>query len=164
MLFRSCELRVPASPSQLEALNGDLDRYDAEVRIAHLTRAMHELQAGGVEPDVWMLEGLERTEDCLRVVRQARAGERDSTACIISDPLVHWERVEQWLEVAGATPGFIGFALGRSLWWEPLRALHHRQLTASEAAQRICENYQRAQILWERASLRSSYPEQASLH
>ena len=42
------------------------------------------------------------------------------------------------------------------------RALHQRQLTASEAAERICENYQRAQILWERAALRSTYAEQAA--
>lgn len=157
-----CELHVPASPSQLEPLGEDLDRYDAELRVARLTRALHELQAGGVEPDVWMLEGLERPADCLRVVRQARAGARDDTCCIIGDRHASRERLEQWLDVAGSTPGFIGFALGPSLWLEPLRALHQRQLTASEAAERICENYQRAQILWERAALRSTYAEQAA--
>ena len=158
-----CELRLPTSPTeQLEVLEGSTDRYESEVRVAHLVRAMHELQTGGVNPDVWMVEGLERPADCLRVARQARAGERESVACVMRDGPTTWERLERCLNVAGTTPGFIGFAIGRALWWEPVRALHHGQLTAAEAAQRICDNYQRAQITWNRASLLSPYQEAAA--
>jgi hypothetical protein len=35
--------------------------------------AIAELQAAGVEPHVWKIEGLDAREDCERVVAQARA-------------------------------------------------------------------------------------------
>ncbi|WP_395805705.1 2-deoxy-5-keto-D-gluconate 6-phosphate aldolase domain-containing protein [Archangium minus] len=149
------ELRVPATQAQLEALGGDEDRYDHELRPSLVVRAMSELQAGGVEPDIWMLESLDRTEDCLRVALQAREGGREHVSCIILDHHADWEGLERCLRVAAPIPGFIGFALGRTLWWEPLQALHQRQLTAAEAAQRICDNYQRALLLWNEALLRS---------
>lgn len=152
-----CELCVPATPAQREGLCLEPDRYDAEVRVADMLRAMHGLQAAGVEPDVWMLEGLERFEDCERVARQARAGDRQHVACIVRDRNANWEVLERWFQAAGSTPGFIGFALGPTLWWNPLRDLLQRHLTASEAAQHICDNYQRAQILWSRAALRSDF-------
>ncbi|WNG52708.1 DUF2090 domain-containing protein [Archangium minus] len=63
--------------------------------------------------------------------------------------------MERCLRVAAPFQGFIGFALGRTLWWERLQALHQRQLTAAEAAQRICDNYQRALPLWNEAQFRS---------
>ncbi len=160
-----CELRVPTSPTeQLEVLEGNTDQYDAEVRAAHLVKAMHELQAGGVDPDVWMVEGLERPVDAMRVARQAHAGERSHVKCVVRDGPTTWDRLERCLQVAGATPGFIGFALGRALWWEPIRSLHNGQFTAAETAQRICDNYQRAQIAWNRAALQSAFQEAGAVN
>ena len=36
--------------------------------------AIVELQAGGVEPDIWKIEGLDSADDCDRVARATRAG------------------------------------------------------------------------------------------
>ncbi|WNG58767.1 DUF2090 domain-containing protein [Archangium gephyra] len=149
------ELRVPPTEAQLDALGGEVERYDAELRPSLLVRAMEELQTGGVEPDVWKLEGLERPEDCENVARQARAGGRDHVSCVVLDHRTGWKRLERWLHVAGSTPGFIGFSLGQTIWWNPLRALQEGRSTAAEAAQRISENYQRALLTWEKAALRS---------
>ncbi|QRK07380.1 DUF2090 domain-containing protein [Archangium violaceum] len=149
------ELRVPATQAQLAALGGDAERYDHELRPLLMVRAVSELQAGGVDPDIWMLESLDRTADCLRVAMQARAGGREHVSCIVLDRHPSWEDLERWLRVTASIPGFIGFALGRTLWWEPLQAMHRRQLTAAEAAQRICDNYQRALLLWNEALLRA---------
>jgi 5-dehydro-2-deoxygluconokinase len=30
--------------------------------------------------------------------------------------------VHRWLATAAQVPGFTGFAVGRTVWWEPLRA------------------------------------------
>ncbi|HYO58049.1 2-deoxy-5-keto-D-gluconate 6-phosphate aldolase domain-containing protein, partial [Archangium sp.] len=150
------ELRVPPTETQLDAVGGDWDRYDSELRPSLLVRAMSELQASGVEPDVWKLEGLDRPSDCSRVARQARTGGRDHVSCIVLDPHSSWERLEHWLRVAGSTPGFIGFAIGETLWRNPLQALREGRLNAAEAAQRISENYQRALITWDKATLLST--------
>ncbi|PTL75852.1 2-deoxy-5-keto-D-gluconate 6-phosphate aldolase domain-containing protein [Vitiosangium sp. GDMCC 1.1324] len=150
------ELRVPPTQEQLDVVEGDTDRYDLELRPSLMVRAMSELQAGGVEPDIWKVEGLDRPADCLRVARQARNGGRAHVSCIVLDGNTDWERLEHRLRVAAPIPGFIGFAIGHTTWWEPLQALHERQLTAAEAAQRICENYQRALITWNKAVLHSA--------
>ena len=151
------ELRVPPTPAQLASTRGDRERYDTELRPSLLVRAMRELQDGGVEPDVWKIEGLDQPSDCANVARQARAGGREHVSCIVVDHHTGWKRLERWLSVAGATPGFIGFSLGQTIWWNPLRALQEGKITAAEAAQRIAENYQRAHITWDKAALCSPF-------
>ena len=54
-------------------VGGDRDRYDLDVRPGLLLRTLAELQDADVEPDIWKIEGLDRPEDCERVVAQARA-------------------------------------------------------------------------------------------
>jgi hypothetical protein len=40
-------------------------------------------------------------------------------------------QLDHWLQVAAPIPGFTGFAVGRSIWWDPLHAhLHHRSNAA----------------------------------
>lgn len=151
------ELRIPATEAQRAAVGGDVERYERELRPSLMVRAMRELQAGGVEPDVWKLEGMERTADCLRVARQARADGREQVSCILLGRNAGWERLEHWMRMAAPIPGFIGFSIGRTLWWDAIRALHERQLTAAEAAERIRDDFQRALILWDKAVLGAEY-------
>jgi hypothetical protein len=77
------ELLVPAEKAQLDKLKGDKSAYDRELRPQLMVGAIEELQAAGVDPDVWKIEGLERREDCERIVAAARAGGRDRVGCII---------------------------------------------------------------------------------
>ncbi|MFY0568407.1 2-deoxy-5-keto-D-gluconate 6-phosphate aldolase domain-containing protein [Archangium lansingense] len=147
------ELRVPSTQAQFDAVGGDRERYDVELRPSLVVRAMSELQAGGVEPDVWKIEGLDQPSDCANVVRQARTEGREHVSCIVLDHHAGWKRLERWLRVAGATPGFIGFSIGQTIWRNPLRALQDGRITAADAAQRISENYQRALITWDKAAL-----------
>ena len=48
-----------------------------------MVHAIEELQGAHVEPDVWKIEGLDRREDCERIVAAARYGGRDKVGCII---------------------------------------------------------------------------------
>jgi len=41
-----------------------------------MLQAISELQDAGVEPDIWKVEGLDRREDCERVVAVSRRGGR----------------------------------------------------------------------------------------
>ena len=116
------ELLVPATPEQLESVGGDADRYDLELRPGLLLQTIAELQNGGVEPDIWKIEGLDRAQDCERVVAQARRGGREGVACIVLGRGASQTRVMNWLRVAAPIAGFLGFAVGRSIWFDPLRA------------------------------------------
>ena len=114
------ELLVPPVPDQLRRLGGDKKAYDLELRPGLMVRAIHELQDAGIEADVWKIEGIERKEDCQQVVEAARRAGRDRVGCIILGRGEDDEKVRQWLRTAAGVPGFIGFAVGRTTFWNPL--------------------------------------------
>jgi myo-inositol catabolism protein IolC len=118
------ELLVPAEKSQLAALGSDekaaKKRYDLEVRPGLMVRTIHEQQDAGVEADVWKIEGLDRREDCEKIVAAARRGGRDKVGCIILGRGENDQKVREWLSVAAPVAGFIGFAVGRTSFWDPL--------------------------------------------
>jgi myo-inositol catabolism protein IolC len=135
------ELLVPAEKSQLERLNGDKKVYDVQLRPQLMVRAIEELQDAGVEPDVWKIEGLDRREDCEKVVAAARRGGRDRVGCIILGRGEDDRKVHEWLNTAAAVPGFIGFAVGRTSFWDPLVAWRARQITREQAVNDIVRRY-----------------------
>ncbi|CAN5337519.1 hypothetical protein BH20ACT9_BH20ACT9_21540 [soil metagenome] len=137
------ELLVPAEDAHLERVDGDTDRYDAELRPPLMLRAIAELQEAGVEPDVWKIEGVETSEDCARLAEQARAGGRDGVACVLLGRGADDAKVDHWLRQAAPVDGFIGFAIGRSIWSEPLKAYLDGTVEREKAAARIADNYGR---------------------
>ena len=60
-------------------------------------------------------------------------------------------KVEQWLQAASTVGGFIGFAIGRSIWWDPLKAYVDGKIERSAGARKIAENYLRFVAVYERA-------------
>jgi beta-phosphoglucomutase-like phosphatase (HAD superfamily) len=99
--------------------------------------------AGGIEADIWKIEGLDRREDCERVSGQARAGGRHGVACIVLGRGGDEARVVHWLEEGAGVPGYIGFAVGRTFWWDELSAFFAGRLDRDEAARRVAHNYSR---------------------
>jgi 5-dehydro-2-deoxygluconokinase len=95
----------------------------------------------GVEPDVWKIEGLDRHEDCEKIVAAARRGGRDNVGCIILGRGEDDTRVRAWLTTAAAVPGFIGFAVGRTSFWEPLTQWRAQQITREAAVAAISRRY-----------------------
>jgi myo-inositol catabolism protein IolC len=140
------ELLVPPEPHQLEAAGGDRARYDHEIRPGLMTRAIVELQGARIEPDIWKLEGLERAEECEAVAAAARAGGRDRVGCVVLGRGADADAVDRWLRAGARVPGFIGFAIGRSIWWEPMRGFFDGDATdeaAEIAASEIARRYLR---------------------
>jgi 5-dehydro-2-deoxygluconokinase len=135
------ELLVPAEKSQLERLNGDKKAYDVQLRPQLMVQAIEELQNAGVEPDVWKIEGLESREDCEKVVAAARRGGRDRVGCIILGRGEDDRKVHEWLATAAAVRGFIGFAVGRTSFWDPLVAWRTTQITREQAVKDIVRRY-----------------------
>ncbi|HEV3083079.1 MAG TPA: DUF2090 domain-containing protein, partial [Gemmataceae bacterium] len=114
------ELLVPPEAAELEELHGDKKAYDREVRPRLMIQAIHELQDAGVEADVWKIEGLDRHDDCERVVAAARRNGRDKVGCIVLGRGEDDKKVREWLATAARVLGFIVFAVGRTTFWDPL--------------------------------------------
>jgi myo-inositol catabolism protein IolC len=136
------ELLVPATEEQLASVDGDTDRYDAELRPELMRRAIEDMQTAGVEVDIWKIEGVDEREDAERLAQQTRAGEgRENVVCVLLGRGASTEKVEHWLRQAAPVDGFIGFAIGRSIWWDALKGFLDKDLDREAAAHQIAENY-----------------------
>ena len=135
------ELLVPATPAQMDRAGGDQAAYDLRVRPELMLRTIRELQDAGVEPDVWKVEGLDRREDCERVVAAARRDGRHDVGCIVLGRGADEPKVIRWLTVAASVPGFIGFAVGRTTFWDAVADYVGKRATRSEAVSRIAGRY-----------------------
>lgn len=136
------EMLVPATPDQLQKVQNDKKAYDLQIRPSLMVQAIHELQDAGVEADVWKIEGLDRKEDCQRIVAAARRGGRDRVGCIILGRGEDDAKVREWLTTAAAVPGFIGFAVGRTTFWHPLVDFLAKKISQETAARQIAAHYQ----------------------
>jgi myo-inositol catabolism protein IolC len=145
------ELLVPPVPGQLERLGNDRKAYDLELRPALMVQAIQELQDSGVEADVWKIEGIERQEDCQKVVKAARRAGRDKVGCIILGRGEDDTKVRQWLTTAAAVPGFIGFAVGRTTFWDALVDYRAKRIPREAAVVRIATSYRTWVDLFEKA-------------
>src|SRR5918912_737890 len=137
------ELLVPAEPDQLESVGGDTDRYDAELRPELMRRAIEELQDHGIEVDVWKIEGVDERSDAEMLAEQTRSGGRDGVVCVLLGRGADDDKVDHWLTQAAPVDGFVGFALGRSIWGGPLKEFLDGSLEREAAAERIGSNYRR---------------------
>jgi myo-inositol catabolism protein IolC len=136
------ELLVPAEKAQLDRLKGDKKAYDLALRPQLMVQAIQQLQDGEVEPDVWKIEGLDRHEDCEKVVAAARRGGRNRVGCIILGRGEDDRKVREWLTTAAAVPGFIGFAVGRTCFWDSLVDWRGKKMTRDAAEAEIAHRYQ----------------------
>jgi myo-inositol catabolism protein IolC len=136
------ELLVPPEPVQLEQFEGDKNAYDLHVRPGLMMQAIQALQDVGVEPDVWKFEGLDRREDCVKAVEIARRGGRNTVGLIVLGRGAERDRVVHWLKTAASVPGFIGFAVGRTSFWQPLVDVEAKLISKEEAATHIAHNFE----------------------
>jgi 5-dehydro-2-deoxygluconokinase len=145
------ELLVPAEQSQLISVGGDSERYDTELRPELMRRAIAEIQDAGIEVDVWKIEGVDARSDCEMLVAQTRSGGRDGVVCVVLGRGADDAKVDHWLQQAAPVEGFVGFAIGRSIWWDPLKAYVDGKIERSAGARTIAENYLRFVSVYERA-------------
>ncbi len=132
---------IPALPHQLAEVAGDKHRYDAELRPDLTIRMIKEMQTDGVEVDIWKIEGLENPASYEEIIAQAREGGRNEVSIVVLGRGESDEAVQKWLEAGKQVKGVIGFAIGRTIFMQPLMDLHKQKITQDQAINKICENY-----------------------
>jgi len=139
------ELLVPAEDKQLESVGGSDERYDVELRPQLMMEAILQLQNGGVEPDIWKIEGISDREACNEIAHLARREGRDRVSCIVLGRGASDEKVDEWLRAAAGLPGYEGFAIGRSIFADSVKAFaaDPEGFDRDAAVEQIARNYQR---------------------
>jgi 5-dehydro-2-deoxygluconokinase len=145
------ELLVPAEQAQLDRVKGDKKAYDLEIRPGLMVQAIRQLQDAGIETDVWKIEGLDRREDCMKVAAAARRNGRDKVGCIVLGRGEDDKKVREWLATAAPVPGFIGFAVGRTTFWDTLIDMRAKKTTREAAVTEIGRRFRNWAEIFENA-------------
>jgi 5-dehydro-2-deoxygluconokinase len=141
------ELIVPASDTQLASLGGSKEKYDQELRPKLMVDSIKDIQNAGVEPAIWKLEGVDKPESAKAIVAQAQSGGR-KVGVITLGRGESKEKVQEWLKVGAKIPGIIGFAVGRTIFWDPLANLKAGKTDRKQAVEAIAQNYGEFTELW----------------
>ncbi|MCW4001366.1 MAG: DUF2090 domain-containing protein [Candidatus Bathyarchaeota archaeon] len=142
------ELIVPATPGQLAKVGGDKAAYDTKLRPGLMCASLKQIQAAGVEPEIWKLEGVDKAEDAKAIVAQAQAGGRKAGVITLGRGESK-DKVKEWLSVGAKIPGIIGFAVGRTIFWDPLVEFRAGKIDRPAAVQKIAQNYIEFVELWQ---------------
>src|SRR4051794_22651499 len=138
------ELLVPAEDAQLEQVGGDEERYDTELRPELMRRAIEDCQNFGIEVDIWKIEGVDEQSDCEMLAQQTRRGEgREGVVCVVLGRGASDDKVDHWLRAGAPVEGYVGFAIGRSIWWDALKGFLSGDVSREDAAQQIADKYLR---------------------
>jgi myo-inositol catabolism protein IolC len=138
------ELLVPAEDAQLESVGGDSERYETKLRPELMRRAIADCQDFGIEVDIWKIEGVDEQSDCEMLVQQSRKGEgREGVVCVVLGRGASDDKVDQWLRAGAPVEGYVGFAIGRSIWWDALKSFLSGDMSREDAAAQIADKYLR---------------------
>ncbi|MBN1357902.1 DUF2090 domain-containing protein [Candidatus Bathyarchaeota archaeon] len=142
------ELIVPATPQQLTESADSKETYDLKLRPKLMVKSMQEIQDAEIEPSVWKVEGVENPNDAKAIVNQAQSGGRQ-VGIITLGRGESKEQVRKWLAVGAKIPGIIGFAVGRTIFMQPLCEYKAGTISQNEAVEKIALNYADLVKLWQ---------------
>jgi myo-inositol catabolism protein IolC len=135
------ELLIPPVDLQLKEVNGNNDLYDLRVRPNLTARAIEELQNSNIEPDVWKIEGMENEDSYKIVALQAKKEGRNDVGIVILGRAENQDKVEKWIRLGKKINGIIGFAIGRTIFWEPLTDYKNGKIEKEVAINTISNNF-----------------------
>ena len=141
------ELLVPATKEQLAKFSDSKETYDRELRPKLMVKSIEQIQDAGVEPTIWKLEGVEKADDAKAVVKAAQRNGRKAGVITLGRGESK-EKVQEWLKVGATIPGIIGFAVGRTIFWEPLAEHRAGKLNKQAAIEGVAQNYADLAKLW----------------
>jgi 5-dehydro-2-deoxygluconokinase len=145
------EVLVIPTESQLKDA-GTKGAFDTKFRCDLAVEIVKDLQDFGIEPDIWKLEGFETIKDYEKVLKAIKRGGRENVNLVVlgrganEEKVNEWLRTgakEEWFEVGAKVEGVIGFAVGRTVFWQALEKFHNGEIGKNEVIQTVSENFQK---------------------
>lgn len=133
---------IPPTEAQLAKVANDKRTFDTELRPGLTTKMVIAMQNAGIECDVWKIEGFENPEyykEALAVMQNS--AERKNVGLIILGRNETPERVAQWITAGKNIPGVLGFAVGRTVFWEPLVLYQGGKIDRAKTVKKIAEGF-----------------------
>jgi len=145
--------RDARKPLVLEVLvartDEDEDQFEASGRPAMLASFIAEAYRRGLTPEFWKIEGTQSPAGA-RTIDDAIAA---NPACrqIILGKAANLSTIDRWFAACAASRTASGFAIGRSVFWDPSAAFLTGQKTAEQAAAAIADTYLALVDAWQRS-------------
>ena len=135
--------RAAGKPLVLEVLVARLhepeDEFEASGRPAIVAGFIAEAYRRGLTPEFWKIEGTLAPQGA--AVIDAAIAAHPSCRQIILGKAADLSTIDRWFAACAASATAAGFAIGRSVFWEPSAAYLTGTKTADQAAAAICDNY-----------------------
>ena len=126
--------------------------FEREGRPRLLADYIRRAYARKIVPDYWKIEGVPDA-DAMRIVDGAIL-EREGPRQLILGKGAGLETVGRWFESARGAASAAGFAIGRTVYWEPACEYLLGRAAADDAVHRMAANYLAVIELWRRARAR----------
>ena len=126
--------------------------FEREGRPRLLADYIRRAYARKIVPDYWKIEGVPDA-DAMRIV-DAAILEREGPRQLILGKGAGLETVGRWFESARGAASAAGFAIGRTVYWEPACEYLLGRAAADDAVHRMAANYLAVIELWRRARAR----------
>ena len=123
------------------------EEFEASGRPAMLAGFIGEAYRRALVPDFWKIEGTPSKEGA-RIIDAAIAADSWCRQIILGKA-ADLDTIHRWFAAAAGSPTAVGFAIGRSVFWEPSEAFLSGTRTAGQAAADICANYLRLVDAWD---------------
>jgi myo-inositol catabolism protein IolC len=135
------EILIMPTDLQLIETNGNKDIFDLKIRPNLTAKTIEELQRANIEPDIWKIEGMENEDSYKIVSLQALKEERKDVGIVILGRGENREKVEEWIRVGNKSRGVIGFAVGRTVFWDPLVDYKNDRIEKEKTIEAISNNF-----------------------
>ena len=140
-------LEVLVLPTESEK---KIKNYDQTLRPKLMVETIKELHKAGAYPDVWKIEGLDKTKDMQKVADQISEGDTEARIIILGRG-ENAKKAEQWLKAGAKVKTAIGFAIGRTIFEKPLEDFISKKIPKEQAVNKIKNNYKHFYNIWKKA-------------
>jgi myo-inositol catabolism protein IolC len=106
-----------------------------------MLRSIEEAQDFGIDPDIWKIEGIDSSEICAEIAALVKRDGRDSVGCVVLGRGADDAAVEVWLRAGAKVPGYLGFAIGRSIFNDAVKGVASGTMARDEATAIISTKY-----------------------
>ena len=102
--------------------------------------AVGEILASGVAPALWKIQGPPNTDAAAALAELVGSARPDASVLVLGGGS-EIPGLRRLFSCRAGSERFNGFAVGRSIWWNPISALCRGDVTESEACRAVGERY-----------------------
>ncbi len=110
-------------------------------------RAVSEILSYKIFPEIWKIEGYEKKSDWSKIIKSIKIYSNNPKIIMLGRGESK-EMLKKWIKSAKGFKEIIGFAVGRTIFLEPIKDFYKNKITRDVAIKRIGKNYLDIINLW----------------